>query len=311
MKLLFRVGLSLGILYFAFRGVDFSAVAGQFERIRPIPILSALLLLTLSTCLAAMRWRLIATEIGSPLPNLPFFLRSFYRGAFLNQGLPTTLGGDALRVIDVARVVNNRRLAFSCVLFDRVVGLSGLLLLNVLMFPWAIELLPRPLAYAVAGISAAALFTIAGLLFLPWHLVSHHHALLDLIADINAFGHRVLTHPRRLFYQCLLSLGVHFSAILAMHVLARQFGVTADLTAQLVIQPSVFIAVTLPISLAGWGVREGSMAAMFAAIGVSVPAIMATSLTFGVVALVATLPGLAFMMAGQRSRPAASEQSIP
>lgn len=295
MNVLLKLGLSLAILLVAFRNVDFAELAMQFRRLDAASLLLALALITLSTVLAATRWRVISGAALGAIPKLPFFLRSFYRGAFLNQGLPTTLGGDALRVLDLGRSIGKRE-AFGTVLFDRVIGLSGLLIINVLMLPVSLSVLPMPLAIAVGGISVAGLLAIGIGIALPWQRISHHHRALDLIAELSSFGRRVLAHPRGFLLQCALSVSVHLCAVLAMFVLARQFGIEASLLTHLAIQPSVFIVVTLPVSLAGWGVREGSMAALFALIGVAAPAVMATSLTFGLLVLISTLPGLVFMI---------------
>lgn len=302
MKFLLKLGLSLAILFVAFRSVDFASVARQFERLDLFSPLLALALLTLSTLLVAVRWRVAALDVNEEAPGVGFFVRSFYRGAFLNQGLPTTLGGDTLRVVELSRELGSKREALGTVLFDRVIGLAGLLLINVLMLPVSLQLLPTPLALAVGGMSAAALLAIAGALALPWTRLSHHHKILDLIAELNDCGRRVLAHPRGFVLQCLLSVSVHLCTILAIFVLARRFGVETDFWTHLVIQPSVVIVALLPISLAGWGAREGAMTALFAAVGVAAPAVMATSLTFGAISLLSTLPGLFFLV-----RPAARE----
>lgn len=303
MKFLIKLGLSLAILGLAFRHVDFSAVAGQFKQLDAFSLLLALLLLTISTNLVALRWRTVTRALARETPELPLFVRGIYRGAFLNQGLPTTFGGDTLRVVDLSRAIGSKREAVGTVLLDRVIGLCGLLLINLLMLPLSLQILPPPLALAVAAVSAAGLLAVAAVLALPWQRFAHRHAVFDLIAEFNRFGRRVLAHPRGLLLQCSLSVAVHGCAILAMYVLARQFGVAADYWTHLVIQPSVFIAALLPISLAGWGVREGTMAALFAAIGVAAPAVMATSLTFGAVALLSTLPGLFFLLRPAPGRP--------
>ena len=300
MKSLIKLGLSLAILGLAFRHVDFSAVTGQFHRLDLLSLATSLFFLTLSSLLVAIRWRAVTMAVASNTPALPLFLRSFYRGAFLNQGLPTTFGGDALRIIDLSRAIGSKREAAGTVLLDRVIGLCGLLVINLLMLPLSLRLFPTSLALTVAAVSAGGLLTIAILLALPWQRVAHHHPGLALIAEFNTFGRRVLAHPRRLLVQCVLSIAVHACAILSLFVLARQFGVEADFATHLVIQPSVFIVTLLPISLAGWGVREGTMAALFATIGIAAPAVMATSLTFGAVALVATLPGLYFVIRSSR-----------
>jgi len=296
MKFLIRLGFSLAILVIAFQHVDFLSVTRQFNRLDPLSLGLALLLITLGMVLAAARWRMVTLNTEGNAPGLMFFVRSFYRGAFLNQGLPTILGGDALRVFDLARALGNNRDAFGTVLLDRVIGFSGLLIINVLMFPLSFMLFPTPLALAVAGISVSGLIAIAIVLSLPWERFSRRHKILDLIAELNAFGRRVLAHPRGFLLQHALSVLVHGCSILAMFVLARQFGIDADFWTHLAIQPSVIIVTLLPLSLAGWGMREGAMAGLFATIGVAAPAVMATSLTYGAIALLSTLPGLFFLI---------------
>lgn len=300
MILLFRIGLSLAILFFAFRNVDFSAVLERLAQLDALSPLIALVLCTASTLLAATRWRLVASAGGQAPPHLSVFVRSFYRGAFVNQGLPTTLGGDALRVIDLASGLGGKRKAFDSVLLDRVLGLAGLLIINALMLPLSLQLLPPALALAVGIVSAGSLLAIAAVLLAPWQRIAKRFPLLSPLAERTGFGRRIVGRPSALLWLCALSVAVHVCAILAMFVLARQFGITADLWTHLTIQPSVFVAATLPVSLAGWGIREGSMAAMFGSIGVAAPAVMATSLTYGAVAFASTAPGLAFLLAGHR-----------
>lgn len=296
MKILLKLGVSAAILYFSLRNTAFAEFAVLFRRLDFVTLILALSLLTLSTVLTSLRWYVITSEADGQRPPLPFFVRSLYRSAFINQGLPSTLGGDAARVIDLGRAIGSRREAFGTVLFDRIIGLSGLLVINILMLPVSLALLPPPIAYTVAGVSSAGLLAVVVALSLPWMKLARHHRLLNLVADLSAFGRRVLAHPRGFALQCGLSLSVHFCALLAMFVLARQLGVEADFFTQLAIQPSVIIISMMPISLAGWGIREGSMVAMFAAIGISAPAVVATSLSFGLLVLISTLPGLVFML---------------
>ena len=300
MRLLLKLLMTAGILFFALRNIELAVLLRQFDRLDFFSVLLAFCLVSLSTLLAATRWHMVTLNTEERVPNLPFFIRSYYRGTFINQGLPTTLGGDTVRVVDLAIALGSKREAFGTVLLDRVIGLSSLLMINVLMIPLTFTLLPKPLALAIAGISIGGLLTFAVVLALPWHRISHHHTLLNFAAELSAFGRRVVSRPRNFFLLSLLSITVHASAILALFVLAQQFGVAIELWKHFVIQPSVFIAALLPISLAGWGVREGTMAAIFNTLGVPAAAIVATSLTYGVITLLTTLPGLFFLLRTER-----------
>jgi len=59
----------------------------------------------------------------------------------------------------------------------------------------------------------------------------------------------------------------------------------------MVLMPPVMLVTTLPISIAGWGVREGAMVAAFAMVGVQADDALALSFLFGVTSIIFALPG--------------------
>ena len=73
--------------------------------------------------------------------------------------------------------------------------------------------------------------------------------------------------------------------------LARALGVAVDFLDCLVLVPPVILVSTLPISLAGWGVREGAMVAAFGLIGIAAYQALGVSVAFGLVAIVVGVPG--------------------
>ena len=81
---------------------------------------------------------------------------------------------------------------------------------------------------------------------------------------------------------------------------ARAAGTELGLMAALTIVPIMLLVMVLPISVAGWGLREGAAAALWPVIGASAASGVAASIAFGLVILVASLPGLAVMMAPGR-----------
>ena len=92
-----KLGISAGLLYWAFRSVDIGAVAGHLGRLDASWVAAALAALLVQIAAAGQRWAWIATRLGAPL-SAGRAIRYTFAAAFLNQALPSTVGGDAMRV---------------------------------------------------------------------------------------------------------------------------------------------------------------------------------------------------------------------
>ncbi len=156
MNHLFRFAVSLLLLYAIGHTLDWTAVAQALQSLSPWTMAAAFCLLLASSCTAALRWSVIMRTLGMPAA-FSFYLASYFKGIFFNQGLPTSIGGDALRILDVARIASSKEDAFFGVLIDRLIGVAGLIVLNIgaLLFGWGI-------LAAQAELSLAALLAIIG-----------------------------------------------------------------------------------------------------------------------------------------------------
>ncbi|MBF0247192.1 MAG: flippase-like domain-containing protein [Alphaproteobacteria bacterium] len=89
---------------------------------------------------------------------------------------------------------------------------------------------------------------------------------------------------------------------LMVYALAVGMGNDIGIVECLVLFPPVLLVQTLPISIAGWGVREGAMVTLFAFAGVSADSALALSLLFGVAIAVTSLPGaILWVLSGKRT----------
>jgi hypothetical protein len=89
----------------------------------------------------------------------------------------------------------------------------------------------------------------------------------------------------------LASLGALLGPLATFVVAARTAGVTTPLTGLVPLALLVLLAMAVPLSVAGWGPREGVAAWAFAAAGLGAGAGVATTVVYGVMSLVAVLPG--------------------
>ena len=92
--------------------------------------------------------------------------------------------------------------------------------------------------------------------------------------------------------------------IASVWLAARGLGIEAGLGDCLVVVPPVIIATLLPVSIAGWGVREGAMVFGFGLLGVAAADALALSILVGIANVAAGLPGAALWLAERKLRPA-------
>ena len=141
MKYAIKLAITCLLLFLILKNVNPQETWQQLISVSPAMFALALALQIASNSVAAGRWFLIMQKIGFNQP-FPFYLKSYFKGAFFNQGLPTSIGGDGLRVLDCTR--NGRTEdSFYGVFIDRIVGLAGLLLLNIVALLYNRTILPQ------------------------------------------------------------------------------------------------------------------------------------------------------------------------
>jgi uncharacterized protein (TIRG00374 family) len=299
-KTIIKLAVTVLIFILIFREVNVKHVGAALRSVNLTLVLIALMVQLLSTIVASYRWFLImkALQFGQ---NFSFYLRSYFKGTFFNQGLPTTIGGDALRVLDAAKLGFKKRESFYGVFIDRIVGLLGLLLLNLLANGLNPDLLDKKFFYLINGIVVTCIVGILSVMAIKKITVLEKYPVGKLFFDLSTRLNTVYRRANDAAVQISLSVVIHFLSIVSIFALGKSVGLQYDLLTYLVIMPPVFLLTLIPISLAGWGVREGAMLGLFLLIGANKTLILTVSLMYGFIVLVTSLPGLVFYLRGSHS----------
>ena len=128
--------MSLALLYLALRGINFAAIESRLSQINLGWIGLAVLITVVQIFIGALRWRAISALCQAPLTDLQAFRYNMI-GAFFNQTLPSSIGGDAMRLWLVNRTGAGWRAATYSILTDRAIGLIALALIIVASLPWS------------------------------------------------------------------------------------------------------------------------------------------------------------------------------
>jgi glycosyltransferase 2 family protein len=291
--LLLKAGISLGLIAWLAGRIDLDPLREAFATLDPAWTGLALVFLAAQLILAGLRWSWIHAALGQSLAVRDAVELAFV-GQFFNQTLPSAIGGDAVRAILASQRGLSAGQAASGVILDRGLALIVLIALMALAAP----ILPAREAAWLAGIALATLVAlVAGLFlaervrrFLPaWRARDWAYGVADGLRAI-------LRNPRLLF----ASLGVHLGVIATFWALAQALDVPAGFALCVAAVPPIVLLSTLPISLAGWGVREGASVYVFGLAGIAAGDALALSVAFGLSQIVVGLPGLVLWLKGKR-----------
>lgn len=293
-----KAGVTGGILWVVSANVDFHLILERSESVRPSWILLGLGFFLIQAVLNAERWRGLVRNSGA---FLGFFdaVRIYLEGLFFNQALPTSVGGDIVRAYRVTRLQHPVQQAINGVLLDRLCGIASLLLVILTAQPAFWALVPDGRArIGYLSLPLGGLIIIVVFLFLHrfpfWRRVG---LLLKGIKDFTHLAWRLALTPSASVPALTLGFLGHCAVVSGAWALARSIGMDVGWMECFVVVPAALLFTMVPVSIAGWGVREGAMTAGFALIGADATGGLAVSVMIGLTLLVVGLIGGTFWLA--------------
>jgi uncharacterized membrane protein YbhN (UPF0104 family) len=296
-----KLGLSAGLIWFAFSKLDAKSALSLMTALPLWAAALGLALLFSEFMIAAQRLRLLLASVA---PQLGYWraLDIVLIGVFFSQTLVSFVGGDAMRVWRMTRASVPLGDAARSVLYDRVFGFLGLIILIIIGLPMLFKVVPDGRVHAAILLFIGA--SVAGVVF----LLSLHRMpawlqekrIFRFAAAVAEMGHVLLRRPALLIALLLFSTALQALNVLAIWVIALGLGVQIDLAMCLVLIPPVIFLAMMPISVAGWGVREGVMVAALSTVGVPASEALALSISYGVGIVVLSLSGGALWILGRR-----------
>lgn len=292
-KGLIKLALSTGLLFGLFLVLDMREVGKHLSQLDPRWALPAVAALVLQIALLAWRWRFTAHRLGLRM-SYRHALREYYLGVFLNQLLPGGILGDVSRAWRHARLTTRTRTAVHAVVLERVavqflmvgIALASLTAIPALRPAMQIYWVWAALAVVTVALGAAVLRAM-----LP--------VIRSAVAGFRDDALRAYLPAPVLLVQLLTASLATAANLAAYAATARALGVDIPLGTLLPLIAPILLVMMLPISIAGWGVREGAAALLWIAAGLAVAQGVAVAVAFGLLFMVAALPG-AFGLVGGR-----------
>jgi Predicted integral membrane protein len=298
-----QILFAVGILVLLWRLVESEQALKLLLSAEPIWLIASFLAISLQTILSAMRWRLTAGQLGLAL-GLGTALREYYLGQMVNQALPGGVLGDAGRAVrsrsaagllTSGQAVVLERIAGQVALFALMLVALALTMLIPLQVQWPVWLL------VTIGLVASAFAAFAlGLLFIARNTSGKTGRFLKGIGTAAQLAFL----SRKVFWkQSFLSLGTAVCNVAGFTFAAWAIGFQLSFLIALAIVPLILMAMLLPLTISGWGLREGVAVLLFPIIGATATQGLVASVAFGLICLLAALPGLAFIRGARKIEP--------
>lgn len=276
-----RVIFSAGLLVWLTFLIDWKQMIRIWSQVQIIWILAAIAWIILSMIISVQKWQMVlkAQDINLSWTEL---WKAYWAGIFFNNFLPSSIGGDALRIWWVGKCTRDNPGAATSVIIERILATIGLAVTGLIGAALVDRADERVIALFVVLILVS--FTLLGII--SWRGFSQWAAkrpgrVITFLKNMVGHGIKFRRQSGRLFIVIILSVafqtavvGVNYSIFRSLHVSTLAAG---DL---LYVIPAISVAAMLPLGINGYGLREGAYIVMLASYQISPGVAVSASLLF-------------------------------
>lgn len=289
LSLVARIGISALLLLFLFRDIHISSIFQLIRSADRFFLWCGFLVFSLNYVLCFFRWEMLLK--ASHLKLAPSrALISFAGGVFFNLFLPSTIGGDLVRSVDLSVHTRRPREVVATVLLDRLSGYVGLVLVAVfaLLGGWRfvrdgtvamfVGIITAILAFLLFLLFNAFLYRKVNQFLRPSRTNSALNRFRDFLSNLHEEVHIFKAHRKVIAYNLCMSVAIQLVAPLSFYLIARSLGINTGIIYFFVFLPIIGAVTLLPVSIGGLGLREASTVFFFARAGLAKDEALAMSL---------------------------------
>jgi uncharacterized protein (TIRG00374 family) len=252
----------------------------------------------------AMRWGWLL-RAHAIVERIPWLTRAYFVAYAAGQVLPTSLGGDAVRVVETSRRHAGRTAVVTgTVLLERGLGGAATVLLGAIGFLLSIGRYDVSAYLWLEGVFVFGTLVLGFLFFARsarplLRRVKPQLERVRLAGPVESFYeaiHHYRGRPRLLGEVFVVTLAVQTVRILAIWAAAKAVGIDLDPRIYYVYGPLLFLVMLVPFTLNGIAVREAFFVSFLGSVGVGANEAFAAGFLYFLVTLLLAVPGGAIMV---------------
>ncbi|MGE5391029.1 MAG: lysylphosphatidylglycerol synthase transmembrane domain-containing protein [Deltaproteobacteria bacterium] len=289
---LLRGSVSIILLVWLAYSIDWGQLAASLRRVDPAWIIAAIGWIVISIAISTWKWREVLKAQGLELPWQRLW-NAYWEGQFFNNFLPSSIGGDAIRIIRIGQFCGDAAGAAASVVVERILATIGLAITGLIGC-----LLIRQPDYRIITILAALVF--GGILLmviitrgrLPAWMEKRAGRLVDFLKGIQVHGNRFKGQGTNLLGIILLSVVFQVGVAAVNYCIFQALNIqSVGVLDTLFIVPLASVAAMLPVGINGYGLREGAYVALLAMYSVDSGTAFIASLLFAFLVSLCSLYG--------------------
>lgn len=308
---LLRLTVSVGLLALLIHEVNFNNLVPAHRSLAGTLafLVTGIALMALTIVVGARRWQLILEAFDARVP-LRRLVGHNFAGQFVGNVLPSTIGGDVLRVGRSAKDVGGDT-AFASVVLDRFTGFVSLPVLIVVGFLARPSLFSVPHSWIALLCAGGTVAVFGAILVIAGHpsiggRFKQHENWMRYIGVLHQGIDQMRRRPRLALATLAVAVGYQVIYTAGVYCAVHTIGLSTIPTAAILAYvPAIAIAQVVPISVAGFGLREGMLVLLFKPLGATTAQAVAVGLLWYAMVLIASLPGAPLVAIGDRRRVAA------
>ncbi len=317
-----KTAASAGLLWLILRRMDLSSVGAVLAHVRWEWLAAALGVMLISRVLSCLRLLLLVRAKALP-HEAPRVAQIVLVSEFYGVFLPTSMGGDVVRIYQLSRYTGNTSESAAAVFMERAIGVIGLLALGAVGAVWAWPYLDQRQVIWMALLPALSglLIALAALnerwVVVAIHRIGQHRSrwvkkLLEWQNAVRAYRH----HRRALFQAFVVTIGIHALRVASIYLVGLALGDGITIAMCLGLVPLILLVSLLPISIGGFGVRENAFVHLFGQFGIAPELSFSVSLVAHTLSVLAHVPGgIWWALAGpdpsrERQRPVGNSRPV-
>jgi uncharacterized protein (TIRG00374 family) len=273
------------LLFFLFRQVDKKSLFEIIKKSDKLLLFFAFLISSLNYILGFYRWHMLLKVLKINL-SVKRIITSFSGGIFFNVFLPSTIGGDLVRSMDLSAHTQKPAEILSTVFLDRLSGYIGLVIVTLvaLLFGWKFiedATVFGTLLFIVGLLIAVLLVLFNNFLYRKINSMlnsADSGKIRDLLTNLHQKIYYFREHKSVMLKNIFISILIQTVAPLAFYFISLSLGIDTNIACFFIFLPIIGAITLLPISIGGLGLRDASTIFFFSKVGVSKDVSFAMSL---------------------------------
>lgn len=288
LKLSLKILISFGLVAYLVVTFDFSKSWNVILVSNYYYFLLSFVFIILNYIFSAIRWKFLV--LSEKKMNLWFYLKLYFIGSFFNNFLPTSIGGDAYKILKLGEKIDSKTDAFTATFLERFLGMIALLIFSIYgIFSYS----NIDLSTFILGFVLLVTGFIVFLIYYPRFRFNHRFftKIFSILDKIHDSFSRYKKLPQLILISLVSSFAVQIFSILSQYVLFLAVGFNLALDYSFFAFPIIFLSGYAVPSVNGIGSQDFLYQKFFSPLGILSETVLAASVLYHISRFLVSLIG--------------------